>query len=579
MKRIDIIKTIGEEYNTENIEKSEFSYAKVLDRKVTGRKFLDIRFNLKDLSILVETKAGDSKLDKSNEEQLNEYVNLEKEYCPKNKIISILHNIDTNETKVWKDGKLLKDEKFINSLGYYYKLYSVKKVNNKDAVLKTIKLLNIELHKANIKEDLRSQFIGCILVGLNNGLEWDENLSAKEIISRISNILDSKIDDNDNKKIKTELLISILENQNIAELEYKELVKILNIVKDNLIPFINNNSTKGEDLLNLFFTTFNKYALKKDKNQAFTPTHVTEFMAEIANVQYNSKVLDPTCGSGAFLVQAMTKMLSKKEALNNEKIKNSIKTNQLFGIEYEQTAFGLATTNMLIHEDGKSNVILDSCFNRSDWIKDSKADVVLMNPPFNAKLMPKDCPVDKKNTDATKGLYFVNYVADSIGKGTIATILPLQCAIGTDKAVKKYKKILLENNTLKAVFTMPPDLFHPGASVETCVMLIEVGKPHDESKNTYFGYYKNDGFIKRKNMGRVEKIDWKETKTKWVDNYFNLNEIPGFSVLRNVNYEDEWLAEAFVENDYDLLNESNFIDSARSFISYRIKGKGDGYDE
>lgn len=579
MKRIEIIKTVGEKYLTENIENSEFSYVQALSRKVEGHKFLDIRFESEELSILIETKAGEVDLNNANINQLKKYVELEKEYRPQNKIVSILHNVDTDETLVWKDDKFIQDEKFINSMDYYKKLYSIKKINDKDTVLRTINTLNTELHKVNIKEDLRSQFVGCILVGLNNGLDWDSKLSSKEILSRISDILESKIDDNDNKKIKTKLLIDILKDQNVKKLNYKQLVNILNIVKENLVPFINNNTTKGEDLLNLFFTTFNKYALKKDKNQAFTPTHITEFMAEIANVQYNSKVLDPTCGSGAFLVQAMTKMLSKKEAINNEKIKNSIKTNQLFGIESEETAFGLATTNMVIHEDGKSNVVLDSCFNRSKWIKDSKADIVLMNPPFNAKNMPEDCPVDTKNTDATKGLYFVNYVADLIGKGTIVTILPMQCAIGSDKAVKKYKKLLMSKHTLKAVFTMPADLFHPGAGVDTCVMLIETGKPHDSSKNTYFGYYKDDGFIKKKNMGRIEKKAWEVTKKEWIDNYFDLKERPGFSILKNVTPDSEWLAEAYVETNYDNLSEIDFINSARSYLSYKIKGRGDGYDE
>lgn len=223
-----------------------------------------------------------------------------------------------------------------------------------------------------------------------------------------------------------------------------------------LIPFIDSSDSKGDDLLNLFFTTFNKYVGKADKNQAFTPTHITDFMCEIVNIRENSRVLDPTCGSGAFLVQAMSKMLAL--AGNNQKQRTQIKKNQIFGIEKSDIPFGLATTNMMIHEDGKSNVIQASCFDQTEWIKNNNINTVLMNPPFNGLKMPRDCPKTKKGADATKGLYFVKYVADVVNQGMLATILPLQCAIGSDAKIAHYKKMMLQNHTLKAVFSLPNEI-------------------------------------------------------------------------------------------------------------------------
>ena len=66
---------------------------------------------------------------------------------------------------------------------------------------------------------------------------------------------------------------------------------------------------------------------------------------------------------------------------------------------------------------------------------------------------------------------------------------------------------MLKKHTLEAVFTLPDDIFYPGASVNTCVMLFKLGTPHNSEIPTFFGYYKDDGFIKRKNRGRVEKQD------------------------------------------------------------------------
>lgn len=80
----------------------------------------------------------------------------------------------------------------------------------------------------------------------------------------------------------------------------------MQFIDDNVVPYINDKSTAGQDLLNLFFTTFNKYVGKSDKNQAFTPDHICDFMSKAVGVNKNSRVLDPCCGSGAFLVRAMT---------------------------------------------------------------------------------------------------------------------------------------------------------------------------------------------------------------------------------------------------------------------------------
>lgn len=226
---------------------------------------------------------------------------------------------------------------------------------------------------------------------------------------------------------------------------------------------------------------------------------------------------------------------------------------------------------MLIHEDGKTNVVKDSVFNREEWIKEQNIDVILMNPPFNANGNKLPKKFRGNNGDSTKGFCFVKYVADIVNKGMLATILPLACAIGNSEPIKKIKKEMLEKHTLKAVFTMNDELFYPGANVNSCVMLFELGHKHDKTYPTFFGYYKNDGFIKRKNRGRVEKISWEETKKQWLDLFKNQKEVPGLSIKHNITYKDEWLAEAYMETDYSALSEENFVQSLRDFLAFKVK--------
>lgn len=572
MIRYDLINKIGREYLKTNIENDEWSYSQALKRPINGHFKLDLRFEYKNISILIETKNNNSReFNKKDKEQLFSYIRLEREYKKYNDIISILYNFKTEKMKLWKNDIELDNEITINSFKYYIDLFTNKR-NSKNNVIETTNSLNNDLHAYGIKEDQRSQFVGCLLVALNNGLEYDSSWSTKKIIDEIKSILESKIENDENKRLKTELLIKILDEQNIEQLEEKDFINLLDKIKRNLIPYIDSKTPQGEDLLNLFFTTFNKYVGKKDKNQAYTPNHITDFMCEISNVNKNSRVLDPTCGSGSFLVQAMAKMIHS--AGKDEKARQNIKKNQLFGIEKEKKAFGLATTNMLIHEDGKTNIKCGDCFDskQKKWIKDMDINVVLMNPPFNAQKMPEDCPVNKKkNMDSTKGFYFVKYVADLVNRGTLATILPLSCAIGSNNSIAEYKQKMLKNHTLKAVFSLPNDVFHPGAAVNVCVMLFELGIPHNNEKPTFFGYYKDDGFVKKKNKGRVEKINWESTKKKWLEAFFNLKSIPGFSVIQKVNANDEWLAEAYMETDYSFLTENDFIQTIRDFIAFKVK--------
>ena len=102
---------------------------------------------------------------------------------------------------------------------------------------------------------------------------------------------------------------------------------------------------------------------------------------------------------------------------------------------------------------------------------------------------------------------------DGLPRKTVkmAVLLPVSAAIGTSKIVQNEKILMLEENTLEAVFTLPAEIFYPGAAVSACCMVFTLGKPHinvDGTVNeTFFGYYKEDGFKKKKNLGRVEQFD------------------------------------------------------------------------
>lgn len=307
-------------------------------------------------------------------------------------------------------------------------------------------------------------------------------------------------------------------------------------------------------------------------------------MSKAVGVNKNSKVLDPCCGSGAFIVRAMTDAMDDCET---EAERDNVKKNQIFGIEYEDGAFGLSSTNMLIHGDGNSNVVQASMFDRADWIQEKNINVVLMNPPYNAT--KKFCDPQytrtwdsKKKEDPSKGFHFVEWVARHMPSTCkIAVLLPMQAAIGNSGDVKKFKKKMLDNYTLDAVFSLPNEMFYPGASAIACCMIFDLSQKHERAnRDTFFGYFKDDKFIKRKGLGRVEQTDqdgnslWLKTEAEWLDLYKNKREVPGLSVMHKVTCDDEWLAEAYMETDYTKLTVDDFERTIRDYYSYLIKSGG-----
>jgi type I restriction enzyme M protein len=598
MIRADMVATVGREYLTSNIENDEYSYPKAFAaqsltfnpiRNKTGRAFekLDIRFVKDNVTVLIETKQNFTVAD---EEQLSAYVEYEKALTG-NKIIAILANTANDNVKVWRgvisDGDLMPKETALRTMDEYVDFYT-SKINDKEKVMQNTYKLNEMLHRHSIPEKLRSQFVGTCLLALKNGLDYSTpSLTAAQIRTRIKEVLEDLLNSDINKAEKLALLNrNVLGDQYVRQLNIAAFREILKFIEDNILPFINDKSTSGQDLLNLFFVTFNKYVGKSDKNQAFTPDHVTDFMAKITGVNKHSVVLDPCCGSGSFLVRAMTQALDDCATAAEQE---EVKKHQIFGIEFDENVYGLATTNMLIHSDGNSNIRQGSCFALADWIKEAKPNVILMNPPYNGQRihLPKsyvDTWARDKKEDPSKGLYFVKYIADTLNsinhQAKLAVLLPVACAIGTSGEIARLKREILEENTLDAVFTLPNEIFYPGASASACCMVFKIGIKHTDISNpdTFFGYCKDDGFKKKKNLGRVEQVDsttgksrWVEIEKEWIELYRNRRSVDGLSATHKVSGDDEWLCEAYMKTDYTKLTERDFQQTINDYLAYLVK--------
>jgi type I restriction-modification system DNA methylase subunit len=339
------------------------------------------------------------------------------------------------------------------------------------------------------------------------------------------------------------------------------LKEIIDEIDENINSFIKTH--RYFDVLGQLYIEFLRYA-NSDKGLGIvlTPPHITDLFADLAQVNKNSVAYDNCTGTGGFLISSMKRMiLDAKGDTSKEK---EIKAKHLIGTEYQAHIFALAVSNMYIHQDGKTNIINGSCFEDEiiGYVKSKKPTVGFLNPPYKAN----------KKSDTDELEFVLNNLECLVDGGTCIAIVPAQSALAQSGKVYELKKKLLEKHTLEAVLSMPDELFfNSKVNVVTCIMIFTAHKPHPNGKETYFGYYKEDGFVKRKNRGRIDALGvWGSIKEKWLSHYYNRKAIAGLSVNKAIAADMEWLAEAYMETDYSDLTEADFILELKKYSEFNV---------
>jgi type I restriction enzyme M protein len=328
------------------------------------------------------------------------------------------------------------------------------------------------------------------------------------------------------------------------------LSEIVTLLAEQVLPFL--TVYHDFDVVGQFYGEFLKYTGGDGKGLGIvlTPRHVTELFALIANVSKADVVLDPCAGTGGFLISAMMRMTAT--ATTTAQV-NSIKRKRLIGVEQQATMYALAASNMILRGDGKANLYQGSCFDSgiTKAIKAHKPTVGLVNPPYA-----------KSKADLHE-LRFVEHMLDCLVKGGLGVaIVPVTCAT----APSIHKTNLMKKHTLEAVMSMPPEIFHP-VGVVTCIVVFKAKIPHETSaKKTWFGYWRNDGLVKVKNLGRVDRDHtWSDTRDRWISAFRNREVHVGESVMAAVGPDDEWVAEAYMETDYSTLTQADFEKVLRDY--------------
>lgn len=328
-------------------------------------------------------------------------------------------------------------------------------------------------------------------------------------------------------------------------------------LKQNISPIV-EHANIGYDILGRFYTEFIRYAASEQKSGlVLTPSHITELFCDLAELRATDIVYDPCCGTGGFLVAAMQRLYSM--AGNNLRKRRHIREKQLCGVEYRPDIFTYACSSMKFRGDGKSNIYNGDCFNHDTIIKTThKPTVAFLNPPY-----------DVGNARQMEFVEHALNVLDPNAHGRVVAVVQFSCAIKDEQYLIAVKKRLLQKHHLKAVISLPDDLFYP-VGVVTCIMVFEANIPN-AGRKTWFGFFKDDGFEKKKHLGRIDANNrYTELKNKLLSAYKNNDVILGFSVKQQVTENDEWCAEAYMETDYSNLTRELFLNKLRAYSSCLI---------
>lgn len=317
-----------------------------------------------------------------------------------------------------------------------------------------------------------------------------------------------------------------------------------------------------EDVLGNFYGEFMRYSGGDGQTLGvvLTPHHITELFCDLVELNKDDRVFDPCCGTAGFLISAMHRM---ENMANTKEEKRQIKSHQLHGIEVREDMFSIATTNMILRDDGQSNLIsADFLSITAEELREKNYTVGMMNPPYSQ--------AKGKDTAHLSEISFTKHLLDSLADGArCVVIVPQSTMVGKSKEDKKVKKQILQNHTLEGVITLNKETFYR-IGTNPCIAVFTAHKPHSDKKYCKFVNFEKDGFEINKHIGLIETQRAKEKKAHLLDCW--LHDAPAeskFMVKTTITADDEWLHSFYYFND-EIPKDEDFERTISDYLAFEF---------
>jgi len=297
------------------------------------------------------------------------------------------------------------------------------------------------------------------------------------------------------------------------------------------------------------FETFIGHALKGGQGQFFTPRNVVKMMVDILQPSETDKIIDPACGSGGFLIDALKfvwnnaeikyKKLGWKET-QIEKKKIEIATSNFRGLDKDYFLSKVAKAYMNLIGDGTTGIFCeDTLENPKSWKPETQLkiqlgtfDILLTNPPFGSKIpvvgedkikqyeVGYKWKFDNDTSRWSKGnslkdqeepqvLFIERCLALLKDGGKMAMVLP--SGILGNQQEEYLRQYILDRGNLFAIVELPFETFSPNVSINTSVLFIQKGKTNKKqnlfiSINEFCGHDKKGRPILEDDIPKVADL-------------------------------------------------------------------------
>ena len=232
-----------------------------------------------------------------------------------------------------------------------------------------------------------------------------------------------------------------------------------------------DRDTKGD----LYEYMLGKIASAGQNGQFRTPRHLIQLMVELTAPTAKDVICDPASGTCGFLVAAGEYLrVNHPEMLRDEQAREHFHHGMFHGYDFDNTMLRIGSMNMALHGVDNPNIRYQDSLAQDHAGDEEKYSLILANPPFAGSLdyegTAKDL-LDIVKTKKTELLFLALFLRLLKPGGRAAVIVPDGVLFGSSKAHKELRRLIVEDQKLDAVISLPSGVFKPYAGVSTAILL------------------------------------------------------------------------------------------------------------
>ncbi len=277
-----------------------------------------------------------------------------------------------------------------------------------------------------------------------------------------------------------------------------------------------DTDTKGD----LYEYMLGKIASAGQNGQFRTPRHIIKLMVEMTAPTPKDKICDPACGTAGFLIAASEYLVKHhSEAIyRDEASRRRFNEGTFHGYDFDSTMLRIGSMNMLLHGVENPDIRYRDSLAQADDNEAEKYSLLLANPPFAGSLDYESTAKDLLQivkTKKTELLFLALFLRLLQSGGRAAVIVPDGVLFGSSNAHKTLRRMLVEEQKLDGIVSMPSGVFKPYAGVSTAILFFTKTNSGGTDQ-VWFYDMRSDGFsLDDKRTPQSDKSDLPDILTRW----------------------------------------------------------------